>query len=145
MINNAVLELRAASGALTANETSTPVSTGGYKEAVIRIEPTITTDADDEVDFFLQTTYDGTNWVDILNIHFGVGIAGTTYKKLLIIGASVNPAEDTTASKEPIDETDGALADDGETKLPIGMWMRWKVVITGDPTYAYASKGHFRR
>lgn len=144
-VNSAVIELQAASEDLTANDTSDAMPCGGFKEAVIRLNCTITTDADDEVDFYLQTTYDGSNWCDILNIHFGNSIAGTEYKKLCIVGAPVTPAEDTTASKAPIDETDGTLTDDAESKLPLGTAVRWKAVITGDPTYSYNSKGHFRR
>lgn len=53
--------LRAASGSLTAGETTSGVSTAGFTRAVVVVDITTATlpDADDEVDVYLQTTYDG--------------------------------------------------------------------------------------
>jgi len=137
------IELRAASGTLSVNETSTPVTDIEiYNQAVIRLDVTeITTpDADDEVDFYLQTSYNGgTDWVDLENIHFDNGDNGTTAIKLLVIDRPHSSAAART-------ETDGTLADDTKLDLPIGDRLRWKVELTGAtaPSYAYNSEASFK-
>ena len=83
------VELRAASGSLTAGETSTALTTiGGYEAVSIVLDVTTLTlaDADDEVDFYIQTTYDnGTTWTDIQNVHFTTADNGTTPRSILHI------------------------------------------------------------
>jgi len=137
------VELRAASGTLSAGETSTPVTgLDHYNQAVIRLDVTeITTpDVDDEVDFYLQTSYNGgADWVDLENIHFDNGDNGTTAKKLLVIGG---PQSSAVARAE----TDGSLADNTKLDLPIGDRLRWKTAVTGAtaPSYAYNSEASLK-
>jgi hypothetical protein len=87
--------LREASGNLTAAETTTALSNlGGFETAIVFLNITTLTlaDADDEVDFYLQTTYDdGTTWVDIQNFHFDNGDNGTTAHRISYVNASVPP------------------------------------------------------
>ncbi len=133
------VEVRAASGDLTAGETSTPI-TGleRFTEAVIRLDITkLTMDGSDEVDFFLQTSYNGgTDWVDIENIHTAVADNGLTPVFELVISGPQSSAVGRV-------ETDGALADDTKLDLPLGDRIRFKTVITDAPTYAYNVEGHF--
>ena len=137
------VELRAASGTLSVNETSTPVTElDMYNQAVIRLDVTVITtpDGDDEIDFYLQTSYNGgTDWVDLENIHFDNGDNGTTARKLLVIDRPHSSAAART-------ETDGTLADDTKLDLPIGDRLRWKVELTGAtaPSYAYNSEASFK-
>ena len=128
--------LRSASGALTAGE-STAAITGlqGAILAVVRLDvTTITTpDADDEVDFYIQTSYnEGTDWVDLENIHFATANNGQTALRLIVIALPQSSAIAGT-------ETDGALADNTKLDLPIGDRIRIKTTVTGAtaPTYAY--------
>ena len=100
--------LRGPSGPLTAGETS-PVLTdlGWVKEAVIRLDITeITTpDGDDEVDWYIQTSYNGgVDWADLENVHVATAENGTTEIHLIVIGRP-----DTTTTSRP--ETDAGLAD----------------------------------
>jgi hypothetical protein len=84
--------LRAASGALTDADTSTAVETK-LSTAAITLDVTTLTlaDADDEVDFYIQTTYDGgTNWVDCENIHFSNADNGSTAKRVIIIDEALD-------------------------------------------------------
>ena len=128
--------LRGPSGPLTAGETS-PVLTdlGWVKEAVIRLDITeITTpDGDDEVDWYIQTSYNGgVDWADLENVHVATAENGTTEIHLIVIGRP-----DTTTTSRP--ETDAGLADDTKLDLPIGDRIRIRTVVTGTtaPTYAY--------
>ena len=130
------IPLRSASGALTAGET-TPALTGiGWARlAVIRLDITTLTlaDGDDEVDFFIQTSYNaGTDWADVENVHFTVADNGTTIILLIVIGL---PQSSATARTE----TDAALADDSKLDLPLGDRLRIQTAVTGAtaPTYAY--------
>lgn len=131
--------VRTASGALTAGEVSAPLRIGSWvKLAIVQLLVTTLTlaDADDEVDFWLQTTYDdGTTWVDLENVHFSNADNGTTASKILTIGwpRASNPAQNIT---------DGTLADNTKLDLPPGGQLRIKTGVTGAtaPTYAYSAK-----
>lgn len=135
--------VRAASGALTTGETTTPVTgLGAYRLAVIRLDvTTITTpDGDDEVDFYIQTSYNGgTDWADVENVHFDNADNGNTAIKLIIIG-------DPQTSAVARDETDGSLADDTKNDIPLGDRLRIKTVVAGAsaPTYAYNAEASFK-
>lgn len=130
------MTLQAASGDLTAAFTSTPkMLSGAHTEALIVLKATTLTlaDADDEVDFYIQTTYDGaTTWNDLANVHFANADDGSTPTKLIrILGhgqAFTNKAL-----------TDGTLADNTVSNLPLGDQLRIKCAVTGAtaPTYAF--------
>ena len=90
--------IRAASGDRTEGETTVGVYTEGYAgrfftEATLTIDITKLTlpDADDEVDFYIQTTYDnGENWVDTENIHFDDDDDSSTTRRIVYIDGSVD-------------------------------------------------------
>ena len=130
------VEVRAASGALTAGESTTPITgLGIYNSAVLRLNvTTITTpDGDDEVDFYIQTSYDaGATWVDVEAIHYATADNGNTAALVAVISLPQSSAVARTA-------TDGTLADDTKLDIPLGDRLRIKTKVTGatDPTYAY--------
>ncbi len=131
--------VRSASGSLGAGETTTPV-TGLWwvRLAVIRLNVTTLglPDADDEVDFYIQTSYnEGTTWADLENIHFSNANNGQTVSKLLVVGG---PQSSAVARNE----TDGTLADNTKNDLPLGDRLRIKTAVTGAtaPVYAYSAE-----
>lgn len=130
--------LRSASGALTAGETTTAVQhLQVFREAVVLINITTATlaDGDDEVDFYLQTTYDGTNWTDLANVHLANADNGSPQKTVIEVGAI--PA----GVAQLDDPTDGAVADDQNVDYPLGSQLRIKTAVAGAtaPTYAYSA------
>ncbi len=86
--------LQTASGALTAT-TTTAAPNAVFSTAIIFLDvTTITTpDADDTVDFYIQTTYDdGTTWTDVENVHFATADDGNTATRIIVIdGAKDGP------------------------------------------------------
>lgn len=136
-----VFTLRAASGDLTAGETTTAVPIIGTNAGVfLNVTKLTTADADDEVDFYIQTTYDGTNWFDLSCIHFATGDTGTTPKYVMVFGPP-----SVLASSVGVLATDGTLTDDTKALLPLGTHIRIKTKVTGAtaPTYAYTCVGYF--
>jgi len=135
--------IRAASGDLTAGESATAVvGLGMFSLAVLQLDVTkITTpDVDDEVDFYIQTSYDeGSNWIDLENIHFANADNGTTSTRLVVLGLPQSSAVARAV-------TDGALADDTKLDLPFGDRIRIKTTVTGAtaPTYAYNCYAAFK-
>lgn len=91
-IGQNVIAIRAASGALTAGETTTAIASirGRTVASILLDVTTITTaDADDEIDFYIQTTYDsGTNWTDVENVHFSNADNGNTATLMIAIDGS---------------------------------------------------------
>lgn len=84
--------LRAASGALTAGETSFETTCAGSSYALVYLDITTLTlaDADDEVDFYVQTTYDGgVTWVDCQNFHFSNADNGAAVKRAAVINGDL--------------------------------------------------------
>ena len=85
------------SDALTTAYTTPVVLAGGQYGTTATIflnVSTITTpDADDEVDFYIQTTYDGgTSWTDVENVHFATADDGNTATRIIVIdGAKDGP------------------------------------------------------
>ena len=146
------VEARAASGALTAGETSTPILLlEPFTVAVIRLDiTTITTpDADDEVHFFLQTSYNGgTDWVDVESLHFGNADNGNApFNKLFVVSnpqssAGVRAETDGTLGVE----TDPTPDENLKLDLPLGDRIRIRVTVEGAtaPTYAYAAQASFK-
>lgn len=133
--------LRAASGDLAAAETTTAVDVYLPNAAVyLNITKITTADGDDEVDWYVQTTYDGTNWTDLECIHKANGDNGGT-AELILTFAPPN----VLAAAVGVAVTDGALADDTKALLPLGTQIRIKVAITGAtaPTYAYNAAVYF--
>lgn len=131
--------LRPASGALSAGETATAIADlQMFTQFVVYVNiTTITTaDADDEVDFYIQTTYDGgTTWVDLSNVHVDNTDNGSTQKTFIFISAI-------GAGIDQVDGgTDGTLTDDTNVNYAVGSQMRVKTAITGAtaPTYAYTA------
>jgi hypothetical protein len=135
--------IRSASGALSAGETTTAI-TGVhlFTQAAIYIDITTitTTDVDDEVDFYLQTTYDGgTTWIDLANVHVENADDGLTQKTFIFISQIGVGIAQTDGG------TDGTLTDDTNVDYPMGSQLRIKTAVTGatDPTYAYSASGIF--
>lgn len=75
------------------------------------------------VDAYVQTTIDGTNWIDIANFHF----TGADAAKVLSVSASGDLAANPTL-------TDGSLAADTVLSGLIGDQLRVKYIVVG--TYA---------
>jgi hypothetical protein len=135
--NKRNLELRGPSGNLAVGETSPEIDSRKYEQAVVdlRVTALVMGDADDEVDFYIQTEINGT-WVDVANVHFDNGdepIAGAN----LLIG--IGPK---AAGVDVITPTDGTLADNTAQDLPVGEAVRIKTKVTGAtaPTYAYEAR-----
>ncbi len=137
--------IRAASGDLTTAETTTPITgVGSYKEVVLLMSITTmtTADADDVVDFYIQTSYDaGTTWHDLENLHFDIADTGTTPVRVIRLGPLVGVAVADVAAAP----SDGALTDDTKANFPLGGRLRIKTLIEGAtaPTYAYSVVGFF--
>lgn len=135
--------LRAASGALTAGETTTPVfNMNEYRfVAVILDVTTITASAGEEIDFYLQTTYfNGTSvndWFDLENIHLDNGDNGSTVKKVLIVTPNRPTAGDVAE-----DVTVGTLSDNSKIDLPLDAGLRIVTKVTNTPTYAYSATAY---
>ena len=127
-----------ATGSLTAADTSEPVDIDSYRIVVIYLDITTmtTADGDDEVDFYIQTTYDESTWFDVENVHFANADNGTTPTKILIYDAYQSAAV-------VRDATDGTLADNTKLDIPLGIKIRIKTAVTGAtaPTYAYQAHG----
>lgn len=132
------ITLQDATGSLTAADTSEAVTVGSYRTVVIYLDITTltTADGDDEVDFYIQTTYDKSTWLDMENIHFANADDGTTPTKILTYDSYQNAAS-------ARDVTDGTLADDTKLDIPLGQQIRIKTAVTGAtaPTYAYQAHG----
>jgi len=129
--------LRASSGNLAIIDTSEEVDSSGYEKAIValHVEALVMADADDEVDFYVQTELDG-NWVDVANVHFSNGDEPiATAERLIKIG----PMATGVSSFTPTDTT---LADNTTVALPVGAAIRIKTKLTGAtaPTYAYSAK-----
>jgi hypothetical protein len=135
--NRRNLTLREPSGDLAIDEVSPEVITTRFRAAVVdlRITELIMADADDEVDFYIQTKLNG-NWVDVANVHFDNGDEPiVTANRLICVG----PKDVGVVVYTP---TDGTLADDTDQDIPVGEALRIKVKLTGAtaPTYAYSAK-----
>ena len=131
------ITLRSASGDLTAGETTTAIDVTGTNAAVfLNVTKLTTTDADDEVDFYIQTTYDDTNYVDLSCLHFGTTDTGTTPQYIFVFGPP-----SVLATSVGVLATDGTLTDNTKQLMPLGIKMRIKTKVTGvtAPTYAYAA------
>lgn len=108
--------LQAASGALTATKTTNEVNTA-FSTAIIFLDVTTLTlaDADDEVDFYIQTTYDGgTSWTDVENIHFTTADDGNTATRIIVIDG----AKDGPGSIQSITGTDPAAGVEISVTVP---------------------------
>lgn len=126
------------SGATT--ETTDWITLGDRPYNEVIIEPNFsvidTAHANDEIDFYLQTTLSPTNAVpyDLLNIHFATGDDGTTHRQPRIWRGGE------LGGFRALAVTDGSLADD-ETQLgvPLGTHVRIKLVTTigGTPSVTY--------
>lgn len=139
------LTLRAASGDLTVADITTGVDMGNLATVVVTLNVTTLTvpDADDVVDFWLQTTYDdGVTWIDVENANYVTGDTGTTPTLIFFVDA-----HDITGVVGALTPTDGALAADTKAKFPLGDQLRWKTAVAGAtaPTYAYNSTAWLRR
>ena len=124
--------LRAASGALTAGETTTAITTvGGFETATVVLDVTTLTlaDADDEVDFYIQTTYDaGTTWTDIENVHFTTADDGTTQTRLV----KINDLEDGPGTILTLTGTDPAANAEISETVPANTIWKIKSIRSGN-------------
>ena len=132
--------LRAASGALTAGETSPVLDVGGALDAVLILDLITLTlpDGDDEVDFYIQTSYDnGATWTDLENVHFAIADDGTSPTRILRIA----PWPTVSSADKAADNTDGTINDNTKNAYPVGGIIRIKTTVTGAtaPTYAYSA------
>lgn len=123
--------LRTASGALTAGEIAGPITnTSSFAIATVVIDMTTLTlpDADDEVDFYVQTTYDdGVNWTDVENIHFSNADDGTTARRII----RITGAEDGPGTTRSITGTNPAAgAEISETVPANTIWLLRSVRFT---------------
>lgn len=134
---------RAASGDLSVGETvafsSTEHSIEKFRSALVDINVANieTPDPDDEIDFFVQTSYDkGTTWEDVANFHLDNGDDGVEPQFAVI---SIGPAP---AGVGVFAHSDQALADNTNRDLPLGDRLRIVVVLTGAtaPTYDYSAR-----
>lgn len=92
------------------------INTTGYT-AIIYLDVTELdlNDGDDEVDIFLQTTYDdATSWTDIQNIHFTDDDDGTTAQLILIIDG----AKDGPGTQQATEGTDPATGSEVSETVP---------------------------
>ena len=132
-----VLTLRAASGDLVAGEESPVLNVGQFKTAIIFLDVTKLTlpDADDEVDFYIRTRYDGVTWVDVENIHFTIADNGNTPK--MVAGISVV----TFSASDVAIDGDARIADNTKRQLPLGEELSIETTVAGAtaPTYAYTA------
>jgi len=129
--------LRAPSGNLTAGEDGPTVKCKDFVAAVIdlRVTALVMPDADDEVDFYIQTNLNG-QWVDVANIHFAFADEPiATANRLIGIGPKA-------AGVAVITLTDGGIADNTSQDVPLGAAVRIKTAVTGatPPTYAYEAR-----
>lgn len=109
--------LQSASGDLTAATTTSEVEFRIAFDAEIVLDVTKLTlaDADDEVDFYLQTTYDdGTTWTDIQNVHFTTADDGTTTTRVL----RIDRAKDGPGTIQSITGTDPAAGAEISETVP---------------------------
>jgi len=114
--------LRTASGDLTAADTSEEI-TARLSSAKVSINITKLTlaDADDEVDFYVQTSYDnGTSWVDCQNLHFTNADNGSTAKR----SAMIDGAIDGPGTDKSITGTDPSAGNEISETVPANaIWM----------------------
>ena len=135
-------QLRPASGALTAIETVDAILVPPWaRKAVLRLDVTTLTtpDGDDEVDFYVQTSFNrGTDFADVANVHYATADNGTTP----IVLITLDRAQQNVGA---VTETDGTIADDTRNNLPLGDRIRVKTAVTGatPPTYAYNADVEF--
>lgn len=104
--------LRLPSGALVAGETTTPpaMDLSAFSSATVFLSVTTLTlpDADDEVDFYIQVSYNGgVNWTDVQNVHFTNADDGTTPLVLVVIDGA-NDGKGRIQSRTGADPAAGA-------------------------------------
>lgn len=118
-----VRTIQSATGALTAAATTSAVSTlGRYAIITLDVTTITTADADDEIDFYIQTTYDNTNWVDCENIHFDNSDNGSTAKRVIVIDGAL----DGPGSIKSIAGTDPAAGGEVSETVPANAVWRLK-------------------
>ena len=85
--------LRAASGALVAGEIGAASNLLRGSSAIVVLDVTTLTlpDADDEVDFYVQCSYDGgVTWTDVENVHFTNADDGSTARRIVVVDGAAN-------------------------------------------------------
>lgn len=129
--------LRSPSGDLTAGEDGPVVKCKDFVSAIIdlRVTALVMADADDEVDFYIQTHLNG-QWIDVANVHFDNGDEPITSANRLI---GIGPK---AAGVAVITPTDGGIADNTSQDVPLGAAVRIKTIVTGAtaPSYAYEAR-----
>ncbi len=135
LFNTKEATLRDPSGNLAVGEISAALDTEGFSTAVVMLSVTelVMADADDEVDFYIQTRLPDGSWADVANVHFAFADEPIqTATRLIGIGPKA-------AGVAVITPTDGTLADNTDVDLPLGSAVRIKTAVTGAtaPTYAY--------
>ncbi len=124
--------------ATSSDETSNSLDVQAFRGATVFVNVQTLTlpDADDEVDFFLQTTYDeGANWTDIQNIHFTTADNGNTAKRIIVIDG----AKDGPGAIQSITGTDPAAGAEISETVPANTIWRlsvWRAVFVTDATSA---------
>lgn len=94
-------------------------------------------DAGEELDVYIQTTYDGTNWYDVRNLHWA-NADGALPAPAAVVGVtrSPNAVQSTVLEGEHAvtNFLDAAVADDTEVDLPLGIKTRARVKTTNAAT-----------
>lgn len=132
---NSIEALRPASGNISGAETTEPVYVGWASKVTVHIDLTNFTipDADETVTFYVQTTFNGTDWVDLESFRHNAATAQERYLEFIASAyALVDP---------PITPGDGALTADTKVDLGFGRQIRIKVAHSdpsgADSVYAY--------
>lgn len=108
-----------------ATYTSEAVECSDAKVAILHFDITsFVLAATEELDIYVQTTYNNSDWFDIRNIHFDDGDEASTYHVVVVVVGL--PADDTPVVTEHANLTDGTLADDTAKDLPLGIGLRFK-------------------
>jgi hypothetical protein len=110
-----------------------------FREAAIFIDITKLTlaDADDEVDFYLQTTYDdGTSWVDCQNFHFDNADTGTTAKRVAYINQANDGFPGTIKDFTGTDPAAGAEITETVPANAVWRWIGGLATLVTDATVA---------
>jgi hypothetical protein len=77
----------------------------------------------EQIDVIVQTTYDGTNWVDIRGVHFSNGDESATYHIVVLVALGTSGAVIEGATLP-------TLGDDAANAIPPGKAIRYKIVGT---------------
>ena len=109
-----------------------------YRQVIVAIKSdTVVLDAGEELDFYFQTTYDGVNWVDVRNVHYAntETLLPAPYIVATFMGLPADQESDMIEGELGSSVfLDGALADDTEVDIPVGIGFRLRIKTTNAAT-----------